>query len=112
MFHVPVGELLLEGHAEGLEAGAGLLDVIDGDGDVAEAAAGVGVAARVALEVVVGLGAVVVGELEDALAGEAVLGRGGRAVVKGEEVESECLEFVLCAAESLIRVGDFEHMER
>ena len=97
VFHVPVGELLLEVHTESLEAGAGLLDVIDGDGDVAEAAAGVGVAAGVAGEGGVGLGAVVVGELENALAGEPVLGRGERAVIKGEEVEGEGFEFVLCA---------------
>ena len=37
----------------------------------------------------------VVGELEDALALEAVLGRRLLAVVVGEEVEREGLEFVL-----------------
>ena len=95
MLHLAVGEALLEADAELLEACAGGLDVVDGDGDVAEAAAGVGVAAGVALEGGVGLGAVVVGELEDALAGEAVLGGGGGAVVEGEEVEGERLELVL-----------------
>ena len=95
VLHLPVGELLLEADAELLKTGAGGLDVVDGDGDVAEAAAGVGVAAGVAGEGGVGLGAVVVGELEDALALEAVLGGGGRAVVEGEEVEGEGLEFVL-----------------
>ena len=62
---------------------------------MAEAAAGVGVAAGVAGEGGVGLGAVVVGELEDALALEAVLGRRLLAVVVGEEVERERLELVL-----------------
>ena len=62
---------------------------------MSEAATGVRVAGGVAREVGVRLGAVVVGELQDALAGEAVLGRGGRAVVKGEEVEGEGLEPIL-----------------
>ena len=112
VLHLAVRELLLELDAVALKVCACGLDVVDGDGDVSEAATGVRVAGGVAREVGVRLGAVVVGELQDALAGEAVLGRGGRAVVKGEEVEGEGLEFVLCAAESLIRVGDFEHMER
>ena len=63
-----------------------------------EAAAGVLVSAGVALEVGVGLGAVVVGELEDALAVEAVLGSCALAVVVGEEVEGERLERVFCLA--------------
>ena len=53
---------------------------------MAEAAAGVRVARGVALEVGVALGAVVVRELEDALAVEAVLGVGALAVIVGEEV--------------------------
>ena len=73
---------------------------------MAEAAAGVGVAAGVAGEGGVGLGAVVVGELEDALALEAVLGGGGGAVVEGEEVEGEGLEFVLwMRVRALVRWG-------
>ena len=96
VLHLAVGEALLEADAELLEAGAGGLDVVDGDGDVAEAAAGVGVAACVAGKVGVGLCAVVVGELEDALAGEAVLGRGGGAVVEGEEVERKTGELDFC----------------
>ena len=106
VLHLPVSELLLEADAKLLKACAGGLDVVDGDGDVAEAAAGVGVAAGVAGEGGVGLGAVVVGELEDALALEAVLGGGGGAVVEGEEVEGEGLEFVLCGwAWALVRWG-------
>lgn len=59
-----------------------------------EAAAGVGVSARVAGEAGVVLGAVVVRELEDALAVQAVLlllgrGLGAVGVVEGEEVERE-----------------------
>lgn len=98
VLHLAVGEFLLEADAEGLEACARLLDVVDGDGDVTEAAAGVLVSAGVALEVGVGLGAVVVGELEDALAVEAVLGSCALAVVVGEEVEGERLERVFCLA--------------
>ena len=60
-----------------------------------EAAAGVLVSAGVALEAGVGFGAVVVCELEDALAVEAVLGGSALAVVVGEEVEGERLELVL-----------------
>lgn len=96
MLHLAVGEALLEADPKLLEARAGGLDVVDGDGNVAEAAAGVGVAGGVAREGGVGLGAVVVGELEDALAAEAVLGRGRGPVVEGEEVEREGLERVLC----------------
>ena len=95
VLHLAVGEPLLEGDAEVLEAGTALLDVGHGDGDVSKATAGVSVAAGVALEVGVGLGAVVVGELEDSLAAEAVLGIGTLAVVIGEEVERESLELVL-----------------
>ena len=98
MPHLAVGGLLLEADAEGLEAVAGGLHVVDGDGDVAEAAAGVGVAVGVAGEGGVGLGAVVVGELEDAFAVEAVLGGSALAMVVGEEVEGERLERVFCLA--------------
>ena len=42
-----------------------LLNIIDRDGDVAESAAGVGVATCVALEGWIGLRAVIVGQLED-----------------------------------------------
>ena len=66
MPHLPVLRPLLKVDAQLLEARARLLDVVDRDREVAEAAARLGVAVRVALEVGVGLGAVVVGELEDA----------------------------------------------
>ena len=62
---------------------------------MAEAAAGVRVSRGVASESRVRLGAVVVGELEDALALEAVLGRRLLAVVVGKEVKREGLELVL-----------------
>ena len=63
---------------------------------MAKATAGVGVAAGVSGEGRVGLGAVVVGELENALALEAVLGCCLLAGIVGEEVERECLKLVLC----------------
>ena len=63
---------------------------------MAESAAGVGVAASVAREGRVGLGAVVVGKLEDALALEAVLGCCLLAVVVGKEVERESFKLILC----------------
>ena len=101
MPHLPITGPLLELHPKGLKAGAGGLDVVDGDGDVAEALARLGVARGVALEVGVGLGAVVVRELEDALArapgGLFVLGGSGAGgVVEGEEVEREVAVAVLC----------------
>ena len=96
VLHLAVRELLLELDAVALKVCACGLDVVDGDGDVAKAATGVLVSAGVALEGGVGLGAVVVGELEDALAVEAVLGGGALAVVVGEEVEGERLERVFC----------------
>ena len=70
---------------------------------MAKPAAGVGVAGRVASEVGVGLGAVVVRELEDALAVQAVEfllvdGLGAAGVVEAEEVEREVAEAVLCRA--------------
>ena len=81
------------------------MDIIDGYGNAAEATAGVGVAVSVTCEGRVGLGAVVVGELENALALEAVLGRRLLAVVVGEEVERESFKLVLC----LEIVGAVEH---
>lgn len=63
--HLAVGELLLELYAFLLESGARRVDIVDGDGDVPEAAAGIGIAARIALEVDVVLSAVVMSELED-----------------------------------------------
>ena len=107
MLYLAVGEFLLEADTEGLEARARLLDVVDGDGDVAEAAAGVLVSAGIALEGGVGLGAVVVGELEDALARPAAGGlllRGGVGVVVSEEVEGEAVGGVLCGADMLVDV--------
>lgn len=90
MPHLPVGGAFLKLDAELLEALAGLLDVVDGDGDVAEAAARVGVAGGVTLEGGVGLSTVVVGELEDTLASEASCGVGHfAAVVEYEEVKRE-----------------------
>ena len=95
VLHLPVAGLLLKADTECLKAVARRLDVVDGDGDVAEAAAGVRVARGVAGESRVRLGAVVVGELEDALALEAVLGRRLLAVVVGKEVKREGLELIL-----------------
>ena len=94
--HLSVTGLLLEANAKGLKPVASSLNVVDGDGNVAKATAGVGVAAGVSGEGRVGLGAVVVGELENALALEAVLGCCLLAVIVGEEVERECLKLVLC----------------
>ena len=100
VLHLAVGELLLELDPVLLEPGARSLDIVDGDRDVAEAAAGVAVPARVAGEAGVGLGAVVVRELEDALAVEPVvlllrLGLRTAGVVEGEEVEREVAVAVL-----------------
>ena len=71
---------------------------------MAEAAAGVLVPAGVALEAGVGLGAVVVGKLEDALAVEAVLGVRALAVIVGEEVEREGIECVFCSEQRRVRI--------
>ena len=55
--HLAVSGPLLEVHTELLETGASLLDVRDGNSNVAEAASGLGVAGGVALELGVALGA-------------------------------------------------------
>ena len=89
MPHSPIRQLLLEFVAGIFDALACGLDVIDGDADVAETAAGVGVAVG-GLVIRVVFGAVIVGELEDALAvvPGGFGGNGGGGVV-GEEVEIE-----------------------
>lgn len=87
--HAAVLKPLLEPVAGVGDALASGLDVVDGDADVAEAAAGIAVAVGDGVGRV-GLGAVVVGEFEDALAVGPVGARGGGAGgVIGEEVEVE-----------------------
>jgi len=66
MLHFSIAWPLPKLHAELIEALARLLNVVDGDRDVSEPTAGIGVSISVALEVGVRFGAVVVGELEDA----------------------------------------------
>jgi hypothetical protein len=65
IFHLALVEFLLEWNTEILEPLACLFDIFDGDGDVTESLTGFGVSVGVPLEVGIGLGAVVVGELED-----------------------------------------------
>lgn len=65
MPHLPVTGPLLKLHTQLLKSLTSLLNIIDRDGDVAESAAGVGVATCVALEGWIGLRAVIVGQLED-----------------------------------------------
>lgn len=89
MPHSTVGELLLELVAGVFDALARGLDVIDGDAEVAETAAGVRISAGGFIVGVV-FGAVVVGEFEDALAVvPGGFGRNGGGGVVGEEVEIE-----------------------
>ena len=74
-----------------------------------KAAAGVGVSTGVASKVRVVLRAVVVRELEDALARPAAGGlllRGGVGVVVAEEVEGEAVGGVLCDADMLVDGSD------
>lgn len=66
MPHLSIARPLLELHTQLIEALTRLLNVVDGDRDVPEPAARIGVPISVSLEVRVGFGAVVVGELEDA----------------------------------------------
>ena len=65
MPHLPITGPLLKLHTQLLKSLTSLLNIIDRDGDVAESAAGVGVATCVALEGWIGLRAVIVGQLED-----------------------------------------------
>lgn len=87
MAHAPVGQLLLELVAGVLDALAGGLDVVDADARVAEAAVGLGVAV-VDLVLGVVLGAVVVRQLDEALAVPHVAAaRRGLGRVVAEEVQ-------------------------
>ncbi len=104
--HAAVAQFLLELVAGVFEALAGGLDAVDADADVAEAFARVAVAVG-DFEVGVGLGAVVVGQLEDAFAvGPVVVGGGGLRRVVGEEVE---VEFVVreCELVDLFEAEEF-----
>jgi len=62
MLHFSIAWPLPELHAELIEALARLLNVVDGDRDVSEPTAGIGVSISVPLEVGVRFGPVVVGE--------------------------------------------------
>lgn len=87
--HTALCELLLERVASVFDSFTGSFDVVDGDGNVAEATVGLGVAVDDAV-VWVALGAIVVGELQYAVAVSPVtvtLER--RGTVVGEEVERE-----------------------
>lgn len=64
MSHLSVAGLFLESDAELLKPLTGLLDVVDGDGNVAKSSTGVRVSISIALEARVALGSVVVGKLE------------------------------------------------
>lgn len=66
MSHLTIGETLLEGNPEAFKACTCLLDIVHGNSDVAKTPTRFGIAIGVALEVWVGLGAVVVSELKDA----------------------------------------------
>ncbi len=77
MLHASVGELLLELITRILDALACRLDVVDGDTDVSEAAVRLLVAVVDGVGVV-GLGAVVMRELDDALAVERAIAARGR----------------------------------
>lgn len=88
--HATLGKLLLEGVAGILDALAGGLDVVDGDGEVTESTVGLGIAIYHAVVGII-LGAVVVRELQHRIpvgkVAVAALQR-GRATV-GEEVVGE-----------------------
>ena len=99
--HLPVRQPLLERHAHALEPRARLLDVRYRHRDVSEPATGVGVARRI-VKFGVGLRAVVVRELEDALARAArrflvLFGCCSAAVVEREEVQREVAVAILCS---------------
>lgn len=64
--HPTICEALLEIYTKSFKAFTRLRDIIDSDGDMSKAPARVRVAACIALEVGIGLGPVVVGELKDA----------------------------------------------
>ena len=98
--HLPIRQPLLKRHAHPLQPRARLLNIGHRHRNVSKPAPRVGVSRRV-VEVGIRLGAVVVRELEDALArapgGFFVLGGGGPGgVVEGEEVEREVAVAVLC----------------
>ena len=66
MSHLSIARLLLELHTQLLKPLACLLDIVNRDSDVSKPTTRIRVAASVALEIWVRLGAVVVRELEDA----------------------------------------------
>ena len=66
IFHVTIGEALLERYTELLKTCTRLPDVIDRDSDMSKAPARVRVTARIPLKVGIGLGPVVVRELQNA----------------------------------------------
>lgn len=66
MFHLTISQALLKSHPKLFKACTRRLDVVDRDGDMSKAPARVRVAARIALEVGIGLGPMVVCELKDA----------------------------------------------
>ena len=69
MSHLPIAGSFLKRNAKPLKPLAGFLDVIDGNRDVPETSTGIGVAVRVALEVGVRFGSVVVCQFKDAWKG-------------------------------------------
>lgn len=65
MFHLTLGQLLLENDSKFLEPFTSLFDVVDGDGDVTETSPRFSVTAGVTLEVGVRFGSVVPGQFQD-----------------------------------------------
>ena len=84
--HRALRGLLLELNTKFLEAFAGFLDVVDGDGDMAKSFAWFGVSACVAFEVGVGFGAVVMGKLKDTCVSQLI-----RESIKGQNFASRTL---------------------
>lgn len=97
VFHLSIGESLLEGNSELLKALASFYDVVDGDGDVAKSFSRFRVSVGVAFEVGIILRAVIMGELEDAFAGETsgfllLVGQITSLMIESEEVKREIVE--------------------
>lgn len=65
MFHLTISEALFERYAELLKPCTRHLDVIHRDGDMSKAPARVRIAARIPLEVGIGLSAVIVRKLQN-----------------------------------------------
>jgi hypothetical protein len=127
MPHLTIGKTLFEGNPKAFKTRTCLLDIAHGDSDVTKAPARFSIAAGVALEVRVRLGAVVVSELKDAwyiwarefvrwrliggnftLAVETSLGlllsweRGDPVVAIGEEVKGEVTHVLFCCIYSVV----------